>query len=741
MEKGGGEMSGPWEKYSETAAPKPWEQYAQTEHSATEGVSPSQQESGFATNRIGDPLANYNVDLGTGAPFRTRAEASIKMTPQGQVNYLKSIYGDNNVAVRSDGKLFYRVPGKGQINDIGQSKWIQFDERGTALPDIADLTGGVLESAPAVATGFFTRNPKAVAAAAGGGNILRQGVSAALPGSDEMGAGERVIRPVVSAVLGGATQKGANWLMDKAASATPKSIIAKQAQKALHSPEARRGAQLTQRTGIHLTPGQQTGSRTMLMLEGLARRSPVSADRVANEVDRKQIHQALSYFSKTMDSIDNSAPGAIETGKRVEAAFRGATNKALAARTAQWEADMAGVSKVAGNAPIVQTTNTQRVLQELIEENDVPGAGDATAALVNRLKALTPKTTPKTATTGGGLILDTAGKPLTQATSEAIPAQLTANELKRLLQVYGKTAGGSGQLFKDIDAGQQRYIAGKVFGALKADLDSTIQQGGPNTAILSSLKAARDNWAKNSGAIDSMGETVLGRIFNGQYPQAPEAVANKFMTMHPSEIRTAMGVIGQQDPAAAQAVKRHMIEQALEASRPSGSAPQIAVNPILGGAGTKISGNELSPAKFNSFLMKNADRYRAVLSPKEYTEMKWAYEALGRIADRGGTEGSPTHVLGKLSEWATAAFSAQPKAVANVTFQTKALTKITNIMATPEGRQALITVSRASPKTKAYAGAAATLTALLGRDEAELRATAPQLGQQNPQSARERLQQ
>lgn len=640
------------------------------QRSATGGSFTTPELGSVRSNILGDPLADYNVDRDTGAPFGVRAGVGVKMTSEGKTSYLESKYGKGNVATRADGSIAYFNP--------ETKKWTLADEGGVRWGDVADLSGAAIETAPAVAAGLLSgNNPLAVGGGAGAGNVLRQGVSGLLPGDDQMGMGERVTRPLVSAGLGFATQFGVNKLTGVQDALRPHNIVARSVQKSQQTPFAKRGELLAREMGddFAFSPGQLSGNRGQLMVEGLARQHPASADKVM-QFDTRQAQTAVKRLNKLLTSIDDRGMGGIQTGQKVAETFKQATRQAVNARSKQAAADFGRVQELAGNNPVLDPNNVRATIKGLIDDFDVPGGGDATATLVSRLRGV----------------------------ASELDKPLTAQQTQRLLQVYGNAAKGTGQLFKDIDSAQQRMVAGRVFGALLDDLDDAASAGGQGGAVAEALKLARDNYRANSAQIDDLGNSVLGRLFNGKYEQAPEAIADKFLKMRPSEIKAATEVLASQDPGTVQAVKRHMLQSAMDSAIPSAS-------------GTNAAGVMFSPAKFNSFIQKNADQFRAAFSPKEVVQVKRIYEGLQRVVDRAGMQGSQTGPLLMALDVAKGAFTMSPTSVARSGVAVLAPRHIATAMTTEQGRKALITLTQTSAGAKARRAAAVYLSGVLARDE------------------------
>ena len=649
-----------------------------------------------------DPLASYNADTNTGAPFKQRAAASVKMTPQGKVGYLRSIYGDQNVATREDGQIFYRKP--------GVAKWTQFDEPGMTLSDLADMTGGATEAVPAIGAGMMTANPLAVGLGGAAGNAMRQGISAALPGNDQMTPMQRAASVGIAGGTAGLAQGGANLLSRGFDYLRPHNLVARRLQRGTQSDVGRRGAQLEREMGnnFRFTPGQKSGGRGQLMLEGLARRHPASADMVA-KFDISQAEKATARMTKLMDDLARDRPGPITVGFRVRSAYDNALNAARKARTAQASSDIQKLTEVSGDQPVFALNNLVKEIDDLVNQYHTPVGGDTANRTVKALMELRRQITgspPGAGAVERGMVPH--GQPSGQP-----PLTLTPRQFQRTLEIYGKAARGDANILRDIDsASTNRTINQKLFSALQRDLDSAANAEGVTGETAAALKAFRDHYRANSEQIDALGNNVLGRLFGTKTAPPPEKVADSFLKMKPSEIQMVRPIIEKADPEAMQAVKYHMLSSAMDNAVPSGSGAKAGFPPI-------------SPAKFNSFLNKHKDQFLSTFKPAELVQVKRIYETMGRLADRGGSEGSPTAPLQFALDLAKGMVSVNPIDTVRAGVMVLGPRKIARAMTTDQGRRALLTVMHTKKPTRASIAAAGYLGKIIGDEVTNVENVAP----------------
>ena len=600
-------------------------------------------------------------DADTGAPFGIRAKASFKLTPEGKRALLEESYGKENVHILSNGTAFFLNPDNGV--------WTAFDEEGLSFNDFtADIAGPATEAAPAIAASFLTASPIPVALSAGGGSLLRQGISENLPGDDELSNSERLAAIGTNAVLAGAFQLGSNALFSTIDRVRPSNLITKSVQESMESPFAKKGARLQDETGLTFSPGQQSGSRGQLLVEGLARRHPITADKVF-QFDQSNLKAATKRLGVILDKLDSRQFGPIPTGVTVRDTFDKAVTEAIKARRKQAVVDYARVGAAAKGRPVVETKNLSTEIQSIIDEFDVPGA----ETIVNQAKRF-----------------------LKQFGDEP----LTIERATKARSIYSKASRGTGQIFKDVETSQARMLAGRLKNALEKDIQSAGEKLGDDAGVL--LKTANENYRVNSAAIRELENSVLGRLFRGRFERAPEDIADAFLKMRPSEIQGASHILNQQDPLVMQAVKRHVLQTVIDKAVPSASQ-------------TVAGGVKFSGAKFNSALPDDSVML-SLFSRKEFVDIKRVSKALERVVDRAGTDGSPTAPLLLAWDAVRGVFTMSPVATGRAALSVLAPRHIARAMTTPEGRRALLTLTSSGKAPKAIAFSAGYLGSLIAAD-------------------------
>lgn len=448
----------------------------------------------------------------------------------------------------------------------------------------------------------------------------------------------------------------------------PKNLVARSTQKKLDTEFARRGEEIAKKTGVELSLGQQTGDEGVMLVEGMARKNPFSSSEF-QKFGAKQVGQSVQRLQKILDDITPEKVTDITIGQRVQHAFDSAVDSALKSRRMQARTDFGAVDAAAGNAKVIGTNNVVARLDEMIDSFDVPGGGDATAALVNRFKNLRKMLAP-------------SGE----------PSALTAKEAERLLEVYTKASAGKGQIFADLDTAQQRMLAGQLKDSLMRDLDAAAEASGGGPAAL--LKTARDNYRANSIAISRLEESVLGKFLGPD--RSPERIADFLVRAKPSELKQTLDIVNKADPSVVQATRRYFVERAIDDSV---IAPSVR-NPTA---------PNFSAAKFIDAMPEGVKFEVLFGSSNVRGELKMVGEALERIAYRGFTEGSPTAPL--LMAWDAAKKVFTLQGIAGLPAAVIAPRTVAKAALTPEGRRALITLGRYDQSNRAVVRAAGYLMA------------------------------
>jgi hypothetical protein len=640
-----------------------------------------------------------------------RLLASLKLTPQGRQGLFKSMGYD--VYTDPSGEQFVREPGGKKVYPV--------DRPAFTAADVADIGGDVLQAVPTMLAGT---NPFTVGVAGLLGNVARQGISAMMPGEDDMSAKERLQSAAIDTALASGSQAGINKILGGTFSGAakrlptgqevpggfdvmrPKNVFRDIVLKAERNPASADADVIEREIGLGLTPGQRTQSKSLLTVEGMLRRNPFSADKW-QEADQIQLGKTLDYLNKTLEGVRPGGVGPVVAGGSVNRAFDDVMQKALRARSAQGRMDFEAVDALSNGKGVFEPVNARNAIDELIKKYDVAGGGDEASSVVSRLKALRADFADKAAKEiGTGTVDPITGKTVTR-TIPGEARKLTGDEMQRLLGIYGSAAAGTGKIWSDLDSAMQRKIARDVMNALVDDMSAAAESTVAGDTAEALLRA-RSNWKANSKVINDMEESVLGRIFGGEYQKAPERVAEQFVNMRPTEIKNAFSLLDKSSPETAQTVKRYLIEDAMRKAgtvMPDSAAPQRQT----------LGADVFSPARFLSAIKESP--VWSTLNTNEQFQMTTVFRAMERLAERAGTEGSPTAPLAQAFDAIKSMFSVNPVAMASGAAAMVAPRKASDALLTPEGRRALVQISTTPPGTKNFMAAAAYLGAISKKND------------------------
>lgn len=521
-----------------------------------------------------------------------------------------------------------------------------------------DVLGTIIATAPTmlVPGGAAPQLTTRMMSAAGGGAL---GATA-----QPVYEGDFVEEKLGQAKEGALFGAGATWGLDKLREFMPRNLMAKLSKKVFDegSLMTKQGNLLSNLTGIDMTPAQVSGSKTLTFLENAARQSMFTADKVAKK-DQKVIGQAVNRITKLAEKVAKSPRGRETVGAEIQDATKDAIKSATDLRRAVAQADYGAAETAAGGQKVMRKNNFVQELNDIISEYGGRSADDA-KAVVKKAQVL----------------LDEAkGKPF------------KVNDVVGDRSFYGKAAQGTGNIVKDVDKKLNRLIANRLHKALTRDMID----GERIPEIGALLRTANDNYAANSQSIKALQKTPLGRLVGedlmdeadifgagGFNTTSGEKVVKKIKSLDPSEIRTTVKILDNVNPETANQLRARVLLDALEDAR----TPPAAGSTKEGMSFNKFLSN-LNKSKWKSFGYK----------PQEIKDINRTMRALERVGDRSGYNWSGTQVqagvmdnLQALGELATG----QMQKAAATGLQFLGLNRISNAMMTPEGRKALMTLSK-----------------------------------------------
>lgn len=426
-----------------------------------------------------------------------------------------------------------------------------------------------------------------------------------------------------------------------------------------------------------LTPGQLTADPGMIAVENAARQAPHSRA-MLQEFDQMQTEgarQGIDSFSRRIGGINLGKAGA---GTAVRRATNEHVLKLQAARKAEAGPLYNELSKATGGKPVVTASNYRQTLDDIVAEYSGVDSPEA-MRIVKQAQDKIAR-------------LDESGGAFTVA--DAINTRSFA----------GRASKGNASMFDEVERGTNRDIAGRLHRALTDDLEAM----GGDAALGDKFRQANQIYRDYSQSIEAVERSALGRLMGKEFEDAlgvtgsdsvntiaPERVYERLIKMPPSDIESAMTLIGRQSPQTAKDLRTTVIQSALDDA----------------GVGSALTNQRGTVGWSGANYMRalpDADRLRALgFSKGELREMAGQLDYLRRIGDRTGTNFSNTNAQGVLGE-AIEAFTSLKAwlsgKVVDAAARKSYMQGVAQAMADPEGRRAIQALSVAkSPEQVAEA--------------------------------------
>lgn len=664
----------------------------------TQGLTQATQQLGMI-REMGPGSGPANLDVETGAPFGTRAAASVPVSAQGRQNILESRLGEIG-RTPGTGAEFFTSPETGRptmVNPIGPD-----------VGDIASAAGPAIEVGGALAGGALTGGSSlGVGGGVGIGNLARQFLGNMLGASQPPSLPEAAAAGGTAFLGEGALRAGtkgfdamrpSNFFKRQVRAQEGFNPATGQIEPSRAPQFTRRGRTLEERIGqgFQFSISERTGSRVAQYLEGLARRSGASAQQVATQ-DVAKLRRTMSFLDESLKRLApnqtlTGASAAEQVGGRLGLAVTNAKNALVRARSEQGKSDFGAI----GRSTRIPTIETRKAFEELIEENASISGGDTVEAVRKQL----------------------------QRASEAYGGALDPKVFQRELEIWGKRAGGKGGAFMDVTKApmqHQQQMALRVKLALERDLDAAAASVSGDSAQL--LKVARDNWKAGSRAIEEVQDSAIAAVLGRT--QTGERISESVLKMKPSEVRHTMRIIAD-DPDTISLLQREVIEELLEKSKGAQTANiEALTRPGPPQQVTRLPEQLLSARKFATALQDNADLLKALFEPqgrRTLADLKVAYETALRLGDKA-LEGSVTAFAQGAMRGAKLIFGGlvnrSPSQMAEGFAEIVVPKNMARLLVEPAGRAALLELSRTGPKTRAFESALVQLGIVLGRGQPE----------------------
>lgn len=588
------------------------------------------------------PELDYRHELALGA----------KETKEGQVNYLRETFGDDNLFISEQGKLWVRPDGV---------DWVEASP--SMMPAIlkaAAVVGGTVALGPGAAA-----SPVVAAGLGGASELVGQGISAILPGSDELSAGERAADVGIGAGLGYGGQLAANTLARIPHALSPRNIIGKHlVGKEVREPakegwfmrnfvtgnlkpnvgplkaEAQEGIDLAKKTGVPLSVGRATESDFALQTEGWLRRGPGGA--VVRASDEAQ-SEALGTLKResfdvigpettpeaggtiVQESLEAKAPLSKVNRERFEALRRQrledieAKQSQLVKGVGEGETPLptAEVGKQSGRT---YSAASDKLYKESTAEADalfkeatsLLGEKGLSGARLNASLKGIEKDFSREGRRFAHTILDAnrVADLLTIAKKRRGRMLLTPDDLQAMLRRASMTLRGEGFTTNNLTPRAQRSIATRLMTGLQETLEANERIHG-----IEQLRKARMLWGKAMQAIeesDSLAMDTIDKLTPG------ETIVTKLYGAPPSDLHKALTRLRIESPQVESQARQELLVRHLEPAYDY-ATQQISPKKVLGlqARDSMAKLNVLVPPKHRALLTDYFDAAREALPGKK----------------------------------------------------------------------------------------------------------------------------
>lgn len=559
--------------------------------------------------------------------------------------------------------------------------------------DAAARTG---EIAGAVGAAFLP-----MGAATKGAGLLKSTLQAGGVGAVEAGLqpvyeGDNFIKEkgeqaAVGAAFGAGANAGLDALGRLVENVTPTNIVGRFANKMADSSDEafkKEGRDIVEKTGIELTPGAQTGSKTLTFLENRARQSFWTADK-AFAVDEKIGKQAVDYIDDLATRMKGETVDAEGMGNALRNAVKKSVDDILDSRDAIAKKNYGMIREALPNGNF-STSNVVDEAKRILDEYE--GVSGSEALKVRREMKRVVK--------------DLQGKKVKTKDFDPImntPAEFKTNniDLSTALKnrsYFSRVSKGAANLFKDIQSAEQRRIGARLTQAIERDFDDLAETAGSDVGAL--LKEANQSYRQHMQSIDYIEKTAIGKMLGEDTVAplfgasgnsiAPEKVAQKFLSLKPSEMKSIVGVLEKHSPETVNTAKTFMLRNALEAAKqqaPSEGAKTLSIN------GSTFMRTLRGTSGRNA--EEGMKRVNALFDKKEVDEIKLAIDALERWRDKFGYNFSGTAAANEFSS----VLMGGANVAASSALHAFGANKVAKAMSNPNIRKRVIELQKLPPQS------------------------------------------
>lgn len=538
-------------------------------------------------------------------------------------------------------------------------------------------------------------------AATKGASLLKSTAQAAGVGAVEAGLqpvyegdsfmAEKAKQMGTGAAFGAGANVGLDALGRVVESINPRNVVAQFANKTADKVDEgfkREGREIVEKTGIELTPGAQTGSKPLTFLENRARQSFGTSEK-AFQVDRKISEQAVEYIDDLATRMKGEVVDAEGMGNALRNAVKKSVNDILDSRDAIASKNYGLIRESLPNGNF-RTSNVVDEAKRILDEYDGVSGSEA-LKIRNEMKRVIKDLK-------GSKVKVRDYDPMMNRPAEFQENNIDLSTALKNRSYFSRVSKGAANLFRDIQSAEQRRIGARLTQAIERDFDDLAETTGNDVGEL--LREANKSYRQHMQSIDYIEKTAIGKMLGEDTVAplfgatgnsiAPEKVAQKFLSLKPSEMKAIKGVLDKHSPETVKTAKTFMLNNALEAAKrqaPSEGSRSYALN-----GSTFIRTLRGTSGRNAEEGMKRVD---ALFEKSEVDEIKMAIEALERWGDKFGYNFSGTAPVNELN----AMISGRVDQIGSTIFQVAGLRKVAEAMNDPKIRNQVIKLDKLPPQS------------------------------------------
>lgn len=309
---------------------------------------------------------------------------------------------------------------------------------------------------------------------------------------------------------------------------------------------ATKGEKISEATGFPLTAYQETGDPFIGTLEATVKQSAKGAAEW-QAARNAQVQAAHKKLSSQLDKIGTKQDTAT-LGAEIKQSYTAVADSLQRMRSDMWKKTIGEAKAFVGNKKVFPVQNTRSYFEQKIDFlKKAPGEEEQRAA--GQLARVYERLLPKR---------DESGRLIESGL-------LDIDQFQSALHHFTKKAEGKGRLFVDIlDSNLDRAVSAEVKSALLKDMELAENGFAGKGADL--LKLARRQYAINSGRIQELQETTIGKMLNTKTVHDISDYYDKLVKMKPTMLRQTVEVINGYDSTLMNNIRRRMFEDTLEKS-------------------------------------------------------------------------------------------------------------------------------------------------------------------------------